>query len=470
MQTSTTPPRSAPRDVDPQKLLYSLMVPAIILPLTGWMFTVSLPVIRDDFNLTADVAAWIATSFTLAFMVLMPVYGRISDDLGKRRLLLTGITIFISGTLIATTSTNLTILLIGRIIQGFGVAGLLPLSLALITEVFPPNERGKAMGLWSTMGPVTGVVGPILAGFIVAHWGWRAAFLPPAIFATIGLITVYVMIPASSLQVRFKFLRTFDWLGAGLFSLLLVSLLFYFSSRPITGVPALQDWRLLGMALLFLFLFVWVEKGKSRPFINLHILKNRPFLTASLCAGLRMAQLSGSLAFLLPLYLADIVGLDPTRSGFLLMVFPAAMTLSVRVGGDFADRRGSQSVVMIGFALFAGMMFALSQISQGVSVWLLIALFFVAGLGAGLMLAALHRAALNDIPEPDIGASSGLYSTIRFLGSACGSVFAGILLQFYLDRSDSAPIVAYQSVFLWFMGFAVLGFMIATFLPRGENL
>ena len=98
-------------------------------------------------------------------------------------------------------------LLVGRVIQGIGVAGQLPLSLALIIEVFPPQGRGQAMGLWSTVGPVTGTIGPILAGFIVAAWGWRASFVPPAIFAAIGLIVVYRTIPASSLQVRFNFLN-----------------------------------------------------------------------------------------------------------------------------------------------------------------------------------------------------------------------------------------------------------------------
>ena len=416
MHASTHLPDAAPRDVDPQQLLYSLMVPAIVMPITGWMFAVSLPIIRDDFNLTADVAAWIATTFTLSFMVLMPLYGRFSDDLGKRRLLLIGMAVFIGGTLIATVSLNLTMLLIGRIVQGVGIAGILPLSLALITEVFPSRERGKAMGLWSTVGPVTGVIGPLLAGFIVVTWGWRASFLPPAIFAIGGVLAVYFFIPASSLQVRFNFLRTFDWPGLGLLSGLLTALLFYFSSRPITGVPPLQDWRLLGLTLLFLIVFVWVETRRAKPFINLHILSNRSFTIASLCACLRMLQLSGGFSFLFPLYLADVIALDPSLSGFFLMTFPLAMALVVRVGGNFSDRQGSRAVVMMGFGLLIIVLLAFSQLTSTTPYWVFITLFLVAGLGAGLMLASLHRAALNDIAEADLGTSSGLYSTIRFFG------------------------------------------------------
>ena len=469
MDSVTTSPDTLPRDVDPQRLLYSLMIPAIIMPLAGWMFSVSLPTIRDDLQITAELAAWIATSFSLPFMILMPVYGRVSDSLGKRRLLLLGIFIFVIGSIVAILSTDLNMLIVGRIIQGLGISGLLPLSLALLTEVFPSEERGKAMGMWSTIGPLTGVVGPILAGFIVAMWGWRTAFLPPAIIAIISFGVVYFLIPSSARPIQLKFFRTFDWIGVGLLALTLSFLLFYFSSRPITGVPPLQDWRLLGLTLLFGSSFVWYEKRRELPFIQIRIFKNSALLVASFCACLRMMGLSGGLGFLMPLYLADILALDPTRSGFFLMANPAAMVVVVRFGGRLSDRLGSRYIVMTGFALFTAVLFSFSQITADSSYWLSIGLLIVFGIGAGLMLASLHRAALNDIPEADLGTSSGVYSMIRFLGSASGAAFGGILLQFYQGRFESNLISAYQSVFLWFAGFAILGFFIATFLPKSEQ-
>ncbi|MEM7115156.1 MAG: MFS transporter [Chloroflexota bacterium] len=467
---STTQQRDAvPRDVDPQRLLYSLMFPAIIMPLSGWMFSVSLPIMRDDFGITADLAAWIATAFTLSFMICMPIYGRLSDSLGKRRLLLGGITIFTLGSILATISLNLPMLIIARVIQGLGVAGLLPLSLALITEVFPPNERGKAMGLWSTIGPVTGVAGPILAGFIVAAWGWRASFIPATIFAIASLLVIYFLIPSSIRQLRFDFLRRFDWLGVILLSATLIFLLFYFSSRPITGIAPLQDWRLLALTIFFLTAFVWHEQRREEPFIRLQILRNRSLVVGSLAAMLRMIGLSGGMGFLMPLYLADVVQLDPSRSGFFLMANPLAMVAVVRLGGSIADRWGSRLIAMTGFTVYSGVMFAFSQRTAASPQWLVIGLLFCFGLGAGLMLAALHRAALDNIPDADLGTSSGIYSMIRFLGSACGAAFGGILLQANLDRYNTDFLPAYQTVFLWFMGFAALGFLTAFFLPKSKS-
>ncbi len=142
--------------------------------------------------------------------MLMPVYGRISDSLSRRRLLIMGICIFIAGSLLATFSTSLASLMVARVIQGVGVAGLLPLSLALITGVFPPKKRSQAMGLWSTVGPVLGVISPILAGFIVATRSWRAGFVPGIIIAVVSILAIQFMTAASTRQTQYKFLKSFD--------------------------------------------------------------------------------------------------------------------------------------------------------------------------------------------------------------------------------------------------------------------
>ena len=444
------------------------MVPAVVLPLAGWMLSAALPVIRDDFGLNADVAAWIATAFSLPFMIFMPVYGRISDGLGKRRLLIGGITIFVLGSIIALFALNLPMLLVGRAVQGFGVAGLVPLSLALITETFPAGVRGRAMGMWGTIGPLTGVIGPVLAGFIVAAWGWRSAFVPPLLAAAVGIGVIYWMIPSSGSAIDPSFLRRFDWPGVALLSLTLTFLLFYLSSRPITGVAPLQDWRLLGLTLLFLAAFVRHENRRENAFLKLRILGYRQLVIASTAAMLRMMGLSGGLSFLMPLYLADVVQLTSTQTGFYLMLNPMAMVLVVRRAGSLSDRWGSRNSVMVGFSIVAAVMLAFSRLSTTPPQWLILLLLAVFGVGTGLMLASLHRAALNVIPEADLGTSSGIYSMIRFLGSAFGAAVGGILLQFYFDLADVSVLVAYQNTFLWFVGFAALGAVTAVFLNKNN--
>jgi EmrB/QacA subfamily drug resistance transporter len=438
----------------------------MIMPLTGWMLSVSLPIIRDDLRISADVAAWVITTFSLPFLITMPVYGRLSDGLGKRRLLLWGIGLFAIGALITMVSQSLGTLLVGRMIQGLGIAGLIPLSLALITEYFPIEDRGRAMGIWSTIGPLAGVLGPILAGLIVARAGWRSAFIAPIIFSALSLIVVYRSIPIGVPKIDTTFLRTFDWIGVGLLSLTLMLLFFFLSSRPITGIPPLQDWRLFLPAILFLGLFVKHENAHADPFIELTILRNRGVTTASICAALRMIGLSGAFGFLMPLYLADVAGLEPAMSGLLLMLNPAAMMLTVRYGGRLSDRLGSRAIVVTGFTVYTIVLITLGLFSAQSPRWIVVVLLFTFGIGGGLMLASLHRAALNDVPERQLGAASGIYSMIRFIGSAFGAAFGGILLQFYLDQPALEISTAYRNVFFGYAIFCFLGALVGTRLSN----
>ena len=148
------------------------------------------------------------------------------------------------------------------------------------------------------------------------------------------------------------------------------------------------------------------------------------------------------------------------------MLNPAAMVVFVRFGGSVSDRVGSRKIVMIGFAIFAVVMFSLSRLPADISYWPIWILLILFGVGAGLMLASLHRAALNGISDEDLGTSSGLYSMIRFLGSALGAAVGGILLQAGFNRFGTDSLAAYQSVFVWFFVFALVGLIAANFLPK----
>ncbi|MEZ4595319.1 MAG: MFS transporter, partial [Chloroflexota bacterium] len=121
---------------------------------------------------------------------------------------------------------------------------------------------------------------------------------------------------------------------------------------------------------------------------------------------------------------------------------------------------------MVGFGMVTAVMLIFAQLPSSAAHWLIILLLFLFGTGTGLMLSMLHQAALDEVPTADLGTASGIYSMIRFLGSACGSAFGGVLLQLYLDQSGTTHLVAYQHVFLWFAGFAVLGLLSAAFLPQ----
>ena len=449
-----------------QRLLYALMFPSMLMPLISSMTRVALPIIRDDFQIQADMTAWVSTSFTLPFMILMPVYGRLSDGVGKRRLILAGIVIFTLGTVLTVTATTLAWVMVGRAIQGIGSAGFTPLGMALLSTVFPKDERGKALGTWSAVGPATAFISPLVAGFIIAAWGWRAAFAPGIILGVLTLFVVRQYVPAGLSTIRPRFWRNFDWIGAALLAVTITFFLFYLSSRPITGVAALHDWRLLAVMLLAFGLFLWWEQRRHTPFVKLGIFANRLFSLACLCAALRMFTMAGS-SFLIPLYLVDIHGFNPTRLGFMLMIMPAGMSIMVRFGGQIADRWGSRLPVMIGLVVQGMVMILFAWTPETASLWMVGGLLAVHGLGVGLMLAALHRAAMGHMPEGEMGSAAGLYSMIRFIGMATGTAIAGVLLQLDLDQG-LATILAYQNTFIFFVGSAIAGLVVASGLRERD--
>lgn len=436
-------------------ILYALMIPSMIMPLSSSMSRVALPVLRDTFAMSADLVAWTSSAFTLPYMILMPVYGRLSDGVGRRRLILAGIAIFSAGSAMTLFASNLTWLMIGRAVQGFGIAGMMPLGMALIATIFRAEERGKALGAWGSVGPLTAAIGPFFAGFLVDAWGWRAAFAPALLIGLLGLYAVRQRVPAGLSDVQPHFWRSFDWAGVLLLAGTLTAGLFYLSSRPITGVEPLRDWRLLGALALFFSAFLIWEKRRSNPFVSLKLFSYRNFRFASLCAAIRMFVMGGA-SFLIPLYLADIHDFSPAYLGLMLTINPGAMAVMVRFGGQAADRWGSRWPVLAGLSGQALAVFFLSQLPASTHIGVIIFLLALQGLSVGTMLAALHQAAMSETEEEEMGTAAGVYSMIRFVGVAIGAALAGVLLQNGLERG-LPTIAAYQQVFLYVALAGLLG-------------
>ena len=449
-----------------KRILISMIFPTMLMPLASASTRVALPIIRNDFQLDADVTAWVAAAFVLPFMALMAVFGRLSDGLGKRRMLLAGVAVYSVGTLMTVLAPDLRWLIAGRAIQGVGGAGLTPLAMALIATVYPSGERGKALGAWTTIGPAVAFLTPLVAGFLIDQWGWRASYMPLLFFGILAFVIIYLKVPAGLSTIVPGFVRRFDWLGAALLAIFLTAFLFYLSSRPITGRMPLTDWRLLFVAVVALLLFIWLERRIANPFLNLQLFANPIFSRASACASLRMFTQSG-LSILLPLYLVDVYGLSAAALGGMLMISSGAMALVTRFVGTLADRVGSRTPALIGFAVQASVMLIYSRLSAHTPLWLHGLLLIYYGLGAGAVLVALHRSAMGGLSDEEMGAAAGVYGTVRFAGSAVGTALVGALLQLYLDRA--IPVIeAYQSVFFWFILFPVIGFVVGLRLYEPE--
>ena len=462
--SATTP---SPTDaVTSRTMLVALMVPMLMMVLNMSMFSVSLPTLRQSFGLAADTTAWLLTAYALPMVIFMPLYGRLGDGLGKRRLFLIGIGTFLVGTVIVPFSSALWLVMVGRMIQGFGAASVNPLCIAIISERFLAAERGQALGTWNSAGPIAGIAGPLLGGFLIDYFGWRTIFAVIFIIAVAAFWAVKNYIPAGNRQfVNREYVGAFDWVGVVLLGVVVTGVVFFTSSRPITGVSALQDLRLLGVTVLFLMLFVLWEKRHSNPFVPLGMFGNKLFIVASVLSGVRMWTLVGA-GFLDTLYLTDVWYLGATEVGSVKMLTAAGLLITMRLGGTLADRWGSRRPVMIGLAVQTVILLTLARVPDTAMLSVVVFLILLYGLGAGVSLAPMHRSAMRDVDPEQMGLASGLYGMIRFGGMVMGVALIGVVLDAGLAYFD-LPLPAYQICYAFTAVVSLLGVFLASQLKEG---
>jgi MFS family permease len=247
-----------------------------------------------------------------------------------------------------------------------------------------------------------------------------------------------------------------------LLALASVSLLFYASSRPITGVAPLRDWRLLILTIVLFALFIAWESRRKNPFVPLKLFNGRTFTIASICAGIRMFTMGG-IRFLVPLYLVDMHGLSAASTGIVLTAHAIPLFLMLRLGGQLGDRWGSRWPVVISLSVQTLAMVFLALLSAKTAVWLVMLGVLVQSLGAGLSLAPLHAASMAEVSEAQTGVAAGLYSMMRFAGTVFGTALSGVVLQQGLDQA-LLPLEAYQISFWFVAGVTVIGAVLGALL------
>jgi MFS family permease len=437
--------REATTLTNKRQLLVALMLPQAMVVTNLAVMSVALPAIRETFNAPIDLMAWVITIYTLPYVALMPLYGRLGDSLGSRRMLLVSAVVFLAGTTLNALSQSLPLLLLGRFVQGAGASGVVPLAIATISRVFPEATRGRALGQWNSIGPVASVAGSLLAGIIIDNLGWPVIFLLPLLTGGAAIAMVYRAARTPEPTPQLRALRGFDWGGVLLLSAMLAAFLFYITSRSITGRPPLSDWRLLLASIALSATFVWHERRRATPFIDLSLLSDTNLLKTCLCSATRMFVMS-STAFLIPLFLADLAGLSATTTGLIIMIRAAALFPTMYFGGRIADAWGSRRPILLGLGIQTASLVLLGLAGgNGSGAWVAVGLL-VNGLSAGLALPALHRAATEGLDEKRGGAAAGVYSMIRFWGMMLGTAVAGVLLQSLLDRGTS-PLTSYRLVY-----------------------
>jgi MFS family permease len=337
--------------------------------------------------------------------------------------------------------------------------------MSIIFATFPAERRGRVLATWNTVGPVTGSVGPLLAGFLLERFHWSAIFVVPLLVTGLSIVLLARLVPERhSGPVPWARIRRMDWLGLLLLIGFVTFFVSYLSSRPVTGVDPLLDLRLGVPAAAFLVAFVIRERRVSDPFVPLSLLRLRAFTGASLASAARMFLLAG-VNFLMPLYVSDVYGLGSAVTGLVVTTNAFALMITMRIGGHLVDRALSPLPVVFGLLGQAAAMSALALLPSLASPWPIFVCVGAHGLAAGIALGPMHKFALSEAAEGEVGMAAGLYSLIRFIGVLIGAAIGGVVLQAGLD-AGVPELVAYRYTFVVYMGVGLGGSLLARLLLR----
>ncbi len=423
------------RTLNPWMTLTALMFGFFMSLLDATIVNIAITDIQRSFNTDLTSVSWVLNSYSLAFAVLLVTMGRLADQFGRKRLFMIGMVIFSIGSLLCAIAPTIELLIIFRIIQGVGAAALNPVSLAIITVVFPPAKRGAAIGAWGAAAGLAAALGPVLGGFLVQNFDWRWIFLVNLPFCIIGLFMVYFFVPESRDANASK---TLDIPGFLTLSIGMFCLVFAIIEGNDWGWSSGGIIALFAGSIVAMIAFYFVETRQAQPILDFKLFRIRSFTAANIVMFMFSVAMQGAFLILV-IYLISVQGYKELDAAYALIPIPLASffvsAASARLGSRFEPRiLGGIGMALIALGYFC--FFTLNLEAGYIDVaWRGI----VIGLGMGFCFTTFPTLAISEIPRPKLGVASGTFNTFRQLGFAIG---VAVLLSLYTGQVKDQTTVA----------------------------
>jgi EmrB/QacA subfamily drug resistance transporter len=456
----------ANRITSPSKkvVLAIAILSSFLTPFTASSVNIALPSIGT--NLSMDVVSlnWVATAYLLAAAAFLVPFGRLGDIWGRKRIFQIGIIIDAIASILCAVSPTGEWLIFFRALQGIGGAMIFGTAIAILTAVYPPKERGRAMG-FVTASVYTGLsVGPLIGGLITQHFRWEGIFYLNALLGIGISIIIFSKLKGEWAEARGE---KFDYTGSILFCLAMVILIYAFSI-----LPALWGIMLIVIALVGLFIFFKWEMRQEFPVLRVEFFRTNTVFAFSNLAALINYSATAAVSFLLSLYLQYINGFTPEHAGLILIVQPVIMVICSPIAGNLSDRVEPRIVSSIGMMFTTVGLVMLTFLDSHTSLILIFASLFILGLGFGFFSSPNMNAVMSSVERKFYGVASGTVGTMRLTGQAFSLGLVLLLFSLFIGKIQITP--SSYSLFLKttkiaFIIFAILCFIgIFASIARGK--
>ncbi|MER5418092.1 MDR family MFS transporter [Streptomyces virginiae] len=413
----------------------ALLLGLLIAALDQTIVSTALPTIVSDLGGMAHLS-WVVTAYMLASTAATPLWGKLGDQYGRKKLFQYAIVLFLIGSALCGIAQDMPQLIGFRALQGLGGGGLIVLSMAIVGDIVPPRERGKYQGLFGGVFGATSVLGPLLGGLFVDNLSWRWVFyinLPIGLVALV-VIAAVLHIPARSSK------HTIDYLGTFLIACVATCLVLIAS---LGGTWGWGSARVIGVAVLGAFLlacFLVVERRAAEPVLPLGLFRIRTFTLCSAISFVVGFAMFGAMVYL-PTFLQVVQGVSPTMSGVHMLPMVIGMLLTSTVSGQIVSRTGRWKVFPIaGTAVTALGLLLLHQLHRTSSTWEMSVYFFVFGAGLGLVMQVLVLVVQNAVSYADLGVATSGATFFRSIGASFGVAIFGTVFTHQLDDKLAASL------------------------------
>ncbi|MGW0780830.1 DHA2 family efflux MFS transporter permease subunit [Streptomyces sp. NPDC002913] len=425
-QQLSPPPLSSGEGRSRRSVLVSigaLLLGMLLAALDQTIVSTALPTIVSELG-GLDHLSWVVTAYMLAATAATPLWGKLGDQYGRKKLFQTAIVIFLIGSALCGMAQNMPQLIGFRALQGLGGGGLMVLSMAIVGDIVTPRERGKYQGLFGAVFGVTSVLGPLLGGFFTEHLSWRWVFY---INLPIGVVALLVIAAALHIPVR-RTKHTIDYLGTFLIASVATCLVLVASLGGTTWAwSSVQIIALAVLAVVLLVAFVAAERRAAEPVLPLKLFRMRTFSLVAVISFVIGFAMFGAMTYL-PTFLQVVHGISPTMSGVHMLPMVLGMLITSTGSGQLVSRTGRWKVFPIaGTALTVVGLLLLHTLSENSSTWTMSLCFFVFGAGLGLVMQVLVLIVQNSVGYEDLGVATSGATFFRSIGASFGVAVFGTI-------------------------------------------